>query len=200
MGLKKMKLIFLRHGQTEWNALQRYQGHTDIPLNDRGREQAQKAADYLLKYQQVEAIYCSDLSRTQETAQIAADKLKLPVLLDSRLREASFGNWEGMSFIDVYKHHSQEFNSWYQDIWKYKMPGGETFTEVWERVSLAIRDITRQDYATVLVVTHGGVVKAFLGQIDPSIDIWKTAIDPGSLTFVQYTQEDYTILDTGLVV
>lgn len=195
-----MKLILLRHGETEWNSLRRYQGHTDIPLNDTGREQAQKAAEYLLKHEELEAIYCSDLSRTRETAQIAADKLKLPVRLDSRLREASFGIWEGMSFSDVYKHHSQQFNSWYQDIWKYKMPGGETFTEVWERVSLAVRDITGQHQGTVLVVTHGGVVKAFLGQINPSIDIWKIAIDPGSMTFIQYAQGVYTTLDTGLVL
>ena len=106
--------------------------------------------------------------------------------IDARLREASFGIWEGMSFSDVYRHHLQQFNCWYQDIWKYKMPGGENFTEVWERVSLAIQDITRQDYGSVLVVTHGGVVKALLGKIDPSLDIWKTAIDPGSMTIIRY--------------
>ena len=195
-----MKLILLRHGETEWNSLRRYQGHTDIPLNDTGREQAQKAAEYLLKHEDLEAIYCSDLSRTRETAQISADKIKRPVHIDARLREASFGIWEGMSFSDVYKHHSQEFNSWYQDIRNYKMHGGETFTEVWERVSLAVRDITRQHHGTVLVVTHGGVIKAFLGQIDSSVDIWKTAIDPGSMTFIQYSQGIYTTLDTGLVV
>jgi alpha-ribazole phosphatase len=194
-----MKLIFLRHGETEWNSLKRYQGHTDIPLNDKGREQAQKAAQYLARHEELDAIYCSDLSRTRETAQIVAGKVKLPVQIDARLREASFAIWEGMSFSDVYRHHLQQFNCWYQDIWKYKMPGGENFTEVWERVSLAIQDITRQDYGSVLVVTHGGVVKALLGKIDPSLDIWKTAIDPGSMTIIRYERGVYTIQDTGLV-
>ncbi len=195
-----MRLIFLRHGQTEWNSLQRYQGHTDIPLNDTGREQAKKAAEYLVKHENVQTIYCSDLSRTRETAEIAADKLKLPVYYDARLREASFGIWEGMTFSEVYEQYPEEFNKWYQDIWKYKMPEGETFSEVLERVCQATREITQRHSGTVLVVTHGGVVKAMLGCIDSSIDIWKTGVDPGSMTFIEYKDGNCRLLKIGLLV
>ncbi len=195
-----MKIILLRHGQTEWNILQRYQGHTDIPLNDTGREQAERAALYLLQNEEVQTIYCSDLSRTRETAEIAADKLKLPVYYDVRLREASFGIWEGMTFSEVYEKYPEEFNKWYQDIWKYKMHQGETFSEVWERVFMATREITERHNGTVLVVTHGGVVKTFLNYIDHSVDIWKTGVDPGSMTFVEFEDGNYRLLKAGLLV
>ncbi len=195
-----MRLILLRHGQTEWNALQKYQGQTDIPLNDTGRQQAERAAEYLLKHEQVQTIYCSDLSRTRETAEIAAHKLRLPVYYDRRLREASFGIWEGMTFSEVYEKYPQEFKQWYQDIWKYKMTGGETFSEVWERVSLATEEIIQRHNGTVLVVTHGGVVKSLLGHIDSSVDIWKTGVDPGSMTFIEFEAGTYRLLETGLIV
>lgn len=195
-----MRLILLRHGQTEWNALQKYQGQTDIPLNDTGRQQAERAAEYLLNHEQVQTIYCSDLSRTRETAEIAAHKLKLPVYYDRRLREASFGIWEGMTFSEVYEKYPQEFKQWYQDIWKYKMTGGETFSEVWERVSLATEEIIQRHIGTVLVVTHGGVVKSLLGHIDSSVDIWKTGVDPGSMTFIEFEAGTYRLLETGLIV
>ncbi len=199
-GNDKMKIILLRHGQTEWNILHRYQGHTDIPLNDTGREQAKRAAAYLLKNEEVQTIYCSDLSRTRETAEIVAAKLKLPVYTDMRLREASFGIWEGMTFSEVYERYPQEFKKWYEDVWQYKMPEGETFTEVWERVSLATREIIERDSGTALLVTHGGVVKTMLGYIDSSIDIWKTGVDPGSMTFIKFADGNYKLLETGLLV
>jgi alpha-ribazole phosphatase len=199
-GWIKMRLIFLRHGQTEWNALQRYQGQTDIPLNDNGRQQAKRAAEYLLKHEEVQTIYCSDLSRTRETAEIAAHKLKVPVYYDSRFREASFGIWEGMTFSEVFEKYPEDFNEWYRDIWTYKMPEGETFSEVLERVCQAIREIIQRHSDTVLVVTHGGVVKTLLGYIDSSIDIWKTGVDPGSMTFIEYKDGNYSLLNTGLLV
>src|SRR5665647_3785765 len=84
-----MKVILLRHCQTEWNVLQKYQGHTDIDLNDYGRQQAQRVADYLRENESIEAIYCTDLSRGRETAEIIGRALQLPVQGDVRWRELS---------------------------------------------------------------------------------------------------------------
>lgn len=193
-----MKIILLRHGETEWNALYRYQGHTDISLNDNGKAQARRAARYLRENEQVEAVYCSDLSRTRQTAEIAAQVLEQKVYYDGRLRELCFGVWEGLTFSEVYERYRDDWDKWYKDGWNFKMPGGETFTEVVARAGQALNEIASRHTGTVLVVTHGGVIKALLGHFDPSFDLWQTDIAPGSMTYIESENGNYKILKTGL--
>jgi len=80
------ELLLVRHGETDWNAAGRLQGHTDRPLSDHGREQARRLADELAG-EDLEAIYASDLARARETAEIVGERLQLPVVLDPDLRE-----------------------------------------------------------------------------------------------------------------
>jgi broad specificity phosphatase PhoE len=87
-------LLLVRHGETDWNAEGRLQGHTDMPLNDLGRRQARALADELAG-DGIEAVYSSDLARASETAEIVAERLGLPVGLDPDLREKDWGTWEG---------------------------------------------------------------------------------------------------------
>jgi len=195
-----MEIILLRHGETEWNAIRKYQGQTDISLNDRGRAQVQRAARYILENEQIEAIYCSDLSRTRQTAEIAAECLEMEIGgSDCRLREVSFGIWEGLTYNEVQEKYRSEFVQWYKDVWNYKVPGGENFTEVAERSCQAIREISREHSGTVLVVTHGGVVNALIGTIDPSIDIWQTGINPASMTYIEFNHGKFRLLKTGFI-
>jgi broad specificity phosphatase PhoE len=87
------ELLLVRHGETDWNAAGRLQGHTDRPLSDYGREQARRLADELTG-EEFEAIYASDLTRARETAEIVGERLHLPVVLDPDLREKNWGTWE----------------------------------------------------------------------------------------------------------
>src|SRR6476646_703601 len=89
-------LLLVRHGETDWNASGRLQGHTDRPLNDYGRRQAAELAARL-EADEVGAIYASDLSRAKETAEILGARLGLPVLRDPDLRERNWGSWEGLT-------------------------------------------------------------------------------------------------------
>ncbi|MDE3075406.1 MAG: histidine phosphatase family protein, partial [Chloroflexota bacterium] len=89
------RLVLCRHGQTEFNATFRYQGHVDIPLNDLGRQQAEALRERLAE-ESIDVAYTSDLARARDTAVIAMAKLEVPLLEDQRLREASFGRWEGL--------------------------------------------------------------------------------------------------------
>ena len=148
-------MILVRHGQTEWNALQKYQGHTDIALNDLGRSQAQKIADYLRDHEVVEAVYCSDLSRSLETAEIIGQGLELSPISDVRLKEISFGVWEGLTYTEVYQQYPQEFDYWFQSTRQVKVPGGESFEQVVERSLQALQEIAARHNGTVVVVSHG---------------------------------------------
>jgi broad specificity phosphatase PhoE len=151
-------LILVRHGETDWNADGRLQGHTDRPLSDFGRRQARELAEELAG-EQLEAVYASDLSRARETAEILGERLGLPVALDPDLREKDWGTWEGLSSVE---RDRVEFV-------------GESTKEHAERMLRALRRIAeRHPGGRVLVVTHGGSMRrvqaAALGMALPVVE------------------------------
>jgi len=193
-----MKMILIRHGQTEWNALQKYQGHTDVHLNELGRKQATTAAQYLKDHEAIEALYASDLSRTRETAEIIGRSLNLPVITDSRLRELSFGRWEGMTFNEVYQEYREEFDNWYNNTSEFKVPGGESFNELVTRVMQSLQEIAAKHSGTVVVATHGGVIMALLYHLGAASDLWQGGVEPGSISFFEFKQANIQSVQIGL--
>jgi len=183
-----MRIILIRHGQTEWNLLKKYQGQIDIPLTDVGRGQAQRAGEYLVGNETIEALYCSDLSRTKETAEIVGRNIGLSPTCDPRLREIAFGAWEGLTFTQVYEKYPKEFDDWHNNTFKTKVPGGETFDQVINRAMEAIKEILAKHKGTVAIVTHGGVIKAILSQSEAKNDLWKTSVEPGTITTLEFLE------------
>ncbi len=108
----KTELWLVRHWTTEWNLQKRYQGQTDIPLNDAGLTQAEELGG-LLSATAFDAIYTSDLQRARQTAGTLAHRLNVPVYPDARLREAHFGDWEGENYFEMKEK--------YPEIWKERM-------------------------------------------------------------------------------
>jgi broad specificity phosphatase PhoE len=145
----------VRHGQTDWNLQGRYQGQSDVPLNQIGRAEAQSLARRLIS-QNFVAIYTSDLKRARETAEIIAGVLQLPVTPEPHLREINQGEWEGQ-LVDVIKARYAEL--WRQhtiDPANFHPPGGESVAEVAERVQSAVRNIAHlYPTGSVLIVSHG---------------------------------------------
>jgi broad specificity phosphatase PhoE len=137
-------LLLVRHGETDWNADGRLQGHTDRPLSDYGRRQAQQLAGEL-EAEELDAIYSSDLTRARETAEIVGARLGLPVELDPDLREKDWGNWEGLTIVE---RDRVEFV-------------GESTEAHQERTLRALRRISElhPGHARVLVITHGGSMR-----------------------------------------
>jgi broad specificity phosphatase PhoE len=137
-------LLLVRHGETDWNADGRLQGHTDRPLSDFGRRQAQQLAAEL-EGEKLEAIYSSDLARARETAEIVGERLGLPVVLDPELREKDWGNWEGLTAVE---RDRVEF-------------AGESTEAHQERMLRALRRISERHpgEGRVLVITHGGSMR-----------------------------------------
>jgi broad specificity phosphatase PhoE len=137
------ELLLVRHGETDWNAEGRLQGHTDRPLNDVGRRQAAALAERLAG-DGITAVYASDLSRARETAAILAARLELPVVLDPDLRERDWGNWEGLTGGE---RDRVEFE-------------GETSEAHRDRTLSAVqRIVERHPEGRIVVVTHGGSLR-----------------------------------------
>jgi broad specificity phosphatase PhoE len=151
-------LLLARHGQTDWNAERRWQGHTDRPLNERGREQAEALAERLADVELV-AVYSSDLSRARDTAAVVAERQALEVRTSPELREVDVGSWAGLTRPEAEARFPEAFARWQEGH-----PGwedGESYEAMTARVVRAARKIAAgEPDGPVLVVTHAGPIRA----------------------------------------
>ena len=158
-------LLFIRHGETDYNRQHRLQGALPVPLNETGRAQARAVADYLMDAG-IGALYSSPMSRALETAQIIGARLKLPPLEDARLGEIAFGDFEGLTQSAAAERHPEAYHRWQSGYLAYPVPGGESRLDVSRRMRAAFDDILGADAApTVAIVGHGSAIAIFLGSL-----------------------------------
>ncbi len=161
----KTRILVLRHGQSEWNALGRWQGQADVPLTELGREQAYRAAQLLGQF---DAIASSDLQRAHETAAIISNNLGIgPLIVDARLRETHVGEWEGLTHDDI----ERDFPGYLQS--QKRPPSFESEASLIERFTASITDLALQcPGGEALCIAHAGVIRVMrraLGVADPRI-------------------------------
>jgi probable phosphoglycerate mutase len=161
----KTTLWLIRHGETEWNANGRWQGHTDVPLNDIGRRQAELVAERLRAEQiHFDAIYSSDLSRAFQTAWAVGAALGVPVQLFPPLREIDLGVWSGLTLAEVRERYPVELALLEkgQDI---PRGGAETTAAMTKRVSEAVQALAEKHPGeTLCLFGHGGSLRALMRQ------------------------------------
>lgn len=151
-------ILLARHGETDWNREQRWQGWADRPLNELGRAQAGELADSI-EGREINAVYSSDLTRARETAEIVAARLGLDVTPDEALREVDVGEWSGLSLAEAEARFPEGFRRW-QDG-RHGWESGESYEKMSRRVVLALLRIAAvHPGETLLVVTHGGSIRA----------------------------------------
>jgi probable phosphoglycerate mutase len=158
------RILLVRHGQSEWNAVGRWQGQADPPLSDVGRRQAKSAAEALGA---LDAIFASDLQRATETAAIISASLGVgPVLVEPDLRERDAGEWSGLTRPEIHERYPGYLDPPEGEDQR-RPPGWEDDDSVWERARRALARIAAEvGGGDVLAVTHGGlvhVVEARLG-------------------------------------
>lgn len=143
----------VRHGETEFNAEGRLQGHTDVPISPRGRGQARMVAKRIAEVPFV-AAYASDLARTVETARLALDGRDIPLHLRADLRERSVGEWQGVSRSEI---QSDQFSRFRDGDAEFAPPGGESMSALAQRAKEAHQSIAagHGDDDDVLIVSHG---------------------------------------------
>ncbi|MFF0829855.1 histidine phosphatase family protein [Brevibacillus sp. NPDC003359] len=163
-----MKLVWIRHGETDSNREHRYLGHSDVPLNEQGYLQASELAKELpVLIGRPAAIYASDLLRCIQTAEPLAATWGLSVIPVPALRELSFGEWELMTYDELMQTDPARATRWYDDPIRNRPPQGESLEELGMRVdswlhSLLERASKEEASDTVVIVTHGGVIRWFL--------------------------------------
>lgn len=155
------EVLLVRHGETDYNADDRFQGQIDVPLNDRGREQS-RALARALAGEGLRALYCSPSLRARETAEIVGAELGLQPMPDERLMEADAGDWAGRLFTDIVDDDADAFTAWRAAAPGFRFPGGESVAEQAARVAAALADIGAGPLPA-LVVTHGGTIRAVDG-------------------------------------
>jgi glucosyl-3-phosphoglycerate phosphatase len=161
------RVVLWRHGQTVWNAENRFQGQTDVPLDEVGVQQAGRAAR-LLAALSPDVIVSSDLRRAYDTAAPLADILGRPVLVDAGLRETHGGEWEGLVAGDILATDQEAYRAWQRGEDVRAGTTGERRSEVAERAVAAIHRALGQlpdTSGTVVAVTHGGSARAVVGQL-----------------------------------
>jgi probable phosphoglycerate mutase len=186
-----MRLILIRHGETDWNSERRIQGHSDTPLNARGIEQAEQLAARVASEEKIDALYASPLARARVTAEIVARQAGVVVIPDDRLKEKSFGELEGLSFAEIEQRFPNLFRQWSESATHLPLPGEEILGDFQSRVQSFLDDIRAQhnDDARIAVVTHGGTINMMLNTLI-GYDInkrWAFWFDNASLSRIELT-------------
>ena len=158
-----MKLIFTRHGETNWNLVKKIQGQQDIELNEHGILQAKQLGENMKKENiVVEKIYTSKLKRAKVTAEIVGDLLNVPCIEIEGLEEMCLGIWEGLTWNEVKEQYPDQFNEWISNRRYHKTPNGESYQGLLERTILSLKEIISKEKGNVLIVSHSAVLMVLM--------------------------------------
>ena len=159
------KVLFIRHGQTDYNAERRLQGALPVPLNTCGIQQSRALARYL-RTLKIDALYTSPRQRAKETALIVADELQLPAIEDERLAEIAFGVFEGYTFAEIAGRFPDAYAKWQSGYRPYRVPNGESRVDVQMRMRSAWDGITAAaEWDTVAIVGHSSALMILLASM-----------------------------------
>lgn len=176
------RLCLVRHGLTEFNRLKKLQGSSDIPLNEEGEYQAERAAEKL-KDEQFDAIVSSPLGRAHRTAEIINKYHDLPIETMDELKEQHFGELEG--------HHIDDIMEKYPNG---ELPGAETFEALAERVGVALDRILEQHQGQyVLLTAHSRTIKSILSLFSDEIDMLGTKLDNCSVSYIEHVDSKWQV-------
>jgi broad specificity phosphatase PhoE len=184
-----------RHGESDWNAANRFQGHSDRPLTDLGRRQAEALASELVSSSSLSGLYTSPLRRALETAAVVGEQVGLEPILVEDLREVDVGSWTGLSRAEVEARFPEAFERWLGggEGWD----DGESYAEMSARVLAVLARIAGpHPGAELLVVSHGGPIRAIqaaaagmdihayrkLRRVEPNAGLSRVAVEGGRIT------------------
>jgi len=183
-----LEFLFIRHGQTDYNVQQRVIGRQPVPLNETGKKQAKKVADYL-KDVELTAIVSSPVVRAKETAEaILAGRTGLELTLDEGFSEIDYGEWVDLTVSDIVVRYPEIWPNYHSNPKAVKIPGGESLNSAHDRIERSIVNLKkRYQDGRVAIVSHADVIKlAVTGLLSWPIDMFKSfSMDNGAIVLVR---------------
>lgn len=186
-----IRLLLVRHGETDWNSQGLYQGRSDIELNQVGLQQAAKLTRRLSSAS-IDVIYSSDLKRAAQTAQTVAISRNMTVMPRTELRELDLGEFEGKRFDEIEQQYVPLEQLWRQGDWDVGASGGETLNQLRERICRFVVDIKQaHEQGTILIMAHGASLRTLICCL-VGIDYkhwWRIQLDGASLSIIDVYPE-----------
>ena len=191
-GLSVQRIFIVRHGETAYNRARRFQGFLPIPLNETGRDQAQRLGSYL-QQTQIDCVYTSDLTRCTETAELVCGDRSIDIIHDERLREHNLGQFQGLTRDQIADLYPLEFMRWRSND-AYVVPGGESRVMLRKRVITAWQDIISTcSGEQIMLVSHGGSIRQLLTAVFGDEVLASTRITNTSLTIIARTDDSWAM-------
>lgn len=195
--------LLVRHGQTEWNRIERFRGRVDLDLNATGLEQAQKTAIHIRNRWNPDRIFSSPLKRAFQTALAISEALCLPVEPSPALIDMDYGNWQGLTPEEAKLRWPDEIDSWFQRPERAAIPNGENLTEVQRRSISFVQSLAdNHPDKTLVLVSHTVVNRLILlGILGAGVDhFWGLGQEPCAINVFEWREGRYTLRtlnDTG---
>jgi alpha-ribazole phosphatase len=189
-----MNIYFVRHGETEQNERKTFYGDIDAELNERGRQQCEKAARYLSGIS-FDKVFISERKRTAQSAEYICREARKDFIIDGRINEMSFGAFEGRTYEEIKELYPVEQKAWQEDWKGFCPPGGESYSMFYLRVKSFMEDIATLEEENILIVTHGGVIRTVYAYLmGENMDLyWKFASQNGDVTLIKYEYGNFFI-------
>ena len=195
-----VKLFIVRHAESEWNPIGRYQGLLDPGLSERGLKQAELLGRALEK-EKIDVIYSSPLKRTLQTAQEIAKRQGLEIIEDRRIIEIDHGVWSGMLVEEVKERFPEDFRMWLEEPHRIKFEGGESLEDVFKRVKDFLEFIREKHWGqTVAIVSHTVPIRAMLCAL-LNVDLskfWVFGCDNASYSLVRMEEKRNVIVKLNI--
>jgi broad specificity phosphatase PhoE len=189
------RVILVRHGQTEWNRVERFRGRIDLGLNETGRAQARATAARLAG-EGLAAIYTSPLTRARETAQPLAAALGLAVIELPGIVDIDYGDWHGLTAEEAAKRDPEAYRLWLTAPYRAHIPGGETLPQVRQRAMAALEEVVgRHQGESIALVSHKVVCQVLMGAVLglEEARAWDIAQDTCAINIFQARGQGYVV-------
>ena len=182
-----MNIYLLRHGQTEENRKGSYYGNLDISLNAVGIAQGNKAKDFF-KDIKLDKVYVSHKKRTLEMAKLVMGQKEIEIIVDERINETNFGDFEGETYEEIQRLYPKECLDWEKDWKEFVPPNGESYIQLSKRVKSFMEHIKKLECDNILICSHSGVMRAVYCYImDENIELfWKFGCKNGDISIIKY--------------
>jgi broad specificity phosphatase PhoE len=193
----KTTVILVRHGQTEWNRVERFRGRADVPLNQTGLDQAAVTGKRIAATWKPVAFYASPLSRAIRTAEAAARHFDLPVIVFEGLADIDYGQWQGLTPEQARQKWPQDVEAWYELPHMARIPGGESLEQLRKRAMAAIAELVgRHPGETIVLVGHTVINRVILlGVLGLGNDrFWHIRQDTCAINVIEASAGDYVLV------